>query len=137
MNPDRPVPSSPGSPGSSELEPTDEEIEQALAFAPERHPERASLRRKLKWLTGATLAGGAAVLAGVGYEMGGLPMAVGLVGAGAAAALFRLAPSLLAARERRRDRERAREIALARRRGLSDATPDDPPRDPARRGPPR
>lgn len=115
---ERELPAEPVSPGSASLEPSDEELEHALAFAPERHPEDARTRRRLAWLTGAALTSGAAVLAGVGYEMGGLPMAFGLVGAAVAATLFRLTPSLLAAKERRRDRERAREIAMANKRGL-------------------
>lgn len=98
--------------GLNHYEPSDEEIRLALRFSPERQPENAAKRKRRARLVGGVIALSGAVLAYWGYRLGGLPMAIGMLGAATVGTLFRLLPSLLAAQARRADREKAKQIAI-------------------------
>lgn len=108
-------PAMPVSHGLNYYEPSDDEIRLALRFSPERQPENAAKRKRRTRLVGGVIAVSGAALAYWGYRLGGLPMAVGMLGAAVVGTLFRLLPSLLAAQARRADREKARQIAIQKR----------------------
>lgn len=105
-------PMMPVSHGLNHYEPSDEEIRHALRFSPERQPEDLHKRKRRRRFVGGVIALSGAALAYWGYRMGGLPTAIGMLGAAALGTLFRLFPSLLAAQARRADREKARQIAI-------------------------
>lgn len=118
-------PAMPVSHGLNYYEPSDDEIRHALRFSPERQPENAAKRKRRTRLVGGAIAVSGAALAYWGYRMGGLPMAVGMLGAAVLGTLFRLLPSLLAAQARRVDREKARQIAIQKRFAIARETKTD------------
>lgn len=109
---DPPEPSLPVSHGLNHYEPSEDEMRKALRFSPERCPETRAMQKRKMRVVGGIVALSGAGLAYWGYRLGGVPTAVGMLCAASVATLFRLFPSLLAARERRADAERARRIAI-------------------------